>query len=93
MVPMMRNSVLEGLSASMFADIQCEMAWKVELSVELAEWKSVGSTAMKSCVSSAYRWWLILWDLMRWLSGVVSLCDWPKMEWNPFSASGRCLHA
>ena len=46
LVPMMRNSVLEGFSASMFEDIQCEMAWKVELSVELAERKSVGSMAM-----------------------------------------------
>lgn len=46
MVPMSKNSVLEGFSASMFDDIQCEMAWKVELSMELAEWKSVGSMAM-----------------------------------------------
>lgn len=36
-VPMIRNSVFDGFSASMFDDIQCEMAWKVELSLELAE--------------------------------------------------------
>ena len=36
-VPMIRNSVFDGFSASMFDDIQCEMAWKVELSMELAE--------------------------------------------------------
>ena len=45
-VPMIRNSVFDGFSASMFDDIQCEMAWKVELSMELAELKSVGSIAM-----------------------------------------------
>lgn len=54
-VPMSRNSVLEGLSANMLADIHLEMARKVVLSTELAYWKSVGFMVMYSWVSSAYR--------------------------------------
>ena len=54
-VPMSRNSVLDGLRASRFGDIQSETALKATCSDWIAFWILTGLKEMKSWVSSAYR--------------------------------------